>query len=224
MNRKPLELEACSFQMSLWSMLRRNWRWLTTGLAILLAYGALKEAPWAEVWTLMSGLGAQAIVVLLLLNLLMLPLMSARWWFILRLLGQPISLFGASLYRCSSNSVSYLTPGPHFGGEPLLVWYLSRYHAVPISSGTTSVLVDRLLELLASVLAFALCLIYVLANNIVVLGDWYSLAGVIALLVGFLGLLVTLFSGKSPFSNTLRLFLHIPGFSLIVTPGKWHAF
>lgn len=213
MNRKPrsLTFSLSPVQSSLFMMLRKSWRWLAAGLAILLTYFALKDAPWGEVWALIGGLGSRSIFILLLLNIFMLPIMTARWWFILRLLEAPVSLFTASLYRCSSNTVSYLTPGPHFGGEPLLVFYLRQYHGLAIPTATTSVIVDRLLELLASVMVLTLCLVYALGNNIIVPDGWQATAGAVVWLMPFLWLLSALFFGRRPFSRFIVLVQRIIG-------------
>ena len=211
MSRIPRLLTFSPVRSSLFMMFRKSWRWLATGLAILLTYFALKDAPWGEVWTLIGGLGSQAIFILLLLNILVLPMMTARWWFILRLLKAPVSLFAASLYRSSSNTASYLTPGPHFGGEPLLVFYLHQYHGLAIPTATSSVIVDRLIELLASVMVLTLCLVYALGNKIIVLGGWQAVTVGVIWLMPFLWLLGALFCGRRPFSGFIVLVQRISG-------------
>jgi glycosyltransferase 2 family protein len=53
-------------------------------------------------------------------------------------------------YRLISFAVSYFTPGPQFGGEPLQVLALRQRHLIPGTTGTASVGLDKLLELIAN--------------------------------------------------------------------------
>ncbi len=62
-------------------------------------------------------------------------------------------------YRAAANAVSYLTRGPHFGGEPLSVYLLHHQQGVSVSTAAASVALDRLLELLASFVVLTLCLL-----------------------------------------------------------------
>ncbi len=136
----------------------KGWRWLFLLLALVLAWHALRGVAWAEAWGFLARLGPVAILSLVAVNLLMLPVMAGRWWLVVGALGAPVGLFAVSAYRCAANAVSYLTPGPHFGGEPLAVYLLHRRQGIAPSSATTSVVIDRLLELAASLVVFTLCL------------------------------------------------------------------
>lgn len=147
------------------SLSRKWWRWVLGALGIFLAWNALHDAPWDEVLNLLAGLGLLAIVSLILVNVLMLPLMTMRWWLLLKTFGTPISLFQASLYRNAANAISYITPGPHFGGEPFLIYILRKRHGIPLSAATTSVVVDRLIEFLASIIILSFCLLYLLGAD-----------------------------------------------------------
>ncbi|MDJ0624049.1 MAG: lysylphosphatidylglycerol synthase transmembrane domain-containing protein [Desulfocapsaceae bacterium] len=206
MNEEQRSLSDMFCRQSFWlMMIRKGWRWLAGLLAILLAYFALRDAPWSEVRQLVSGLGGEAVLAIGLLNLLMLPLMTARWWLILRLFKAPVSLVVASLYKCSSNAASYLTPGPHFGGEPLLVYFLRQHHGLTISTATTSVILDRLLETLASIVILALCLFFLLSNNVVVFGGWHDILLIMAVLTLIGWVLIAFFSGRMPLSHLITL-------------------
>lgn len=136
----------------------KRWRWLLGLLGLALAWHALREVVWVEVWQLLAVMDSLAILTLAVVNLLMLPLMTARWWLLLRLLGSPVDPLSICAYRLAANAVSYLTPGPHFGGEPLAVYLLHQRHAIPTVSAATSVAVDRLLELFAGFIVLSLCL------------------------------------------------------------------
>jgi glycosyltransferase 2 family protein len=88
-------------------------------------------------------------MVLIGVNLLLLLLFSARWWLILRMYKKRVSYLRLSIYRMMGAAVSYLTPGPQFGGEPLQVALL-RKHNLALPVAISSVFLDRTIELLAN--------------------------------------------------------------------------
>lgn len=191
--------------------IQKSWRWLLGVLGLALAWHALRGVAWPGVWDLLEGLGPWAILIILVINLLMLPLMTARWWLLLRTLGWPVGMLSACAYRTAANAVSYLTPGPHFGGEPLSVYCLHSRHGIPLTSAATSVAVDRLLELLASISVLAFCLINLAfaKNGLFTVGRGVPL--VIAVLAAFAFILAALFTGKRPFSRSVLLFKKVAG-------------
>ena len=201
--------------------LQKGWRWLLGVLGLALAWYALRGVAWAEVWTLLKGLGPLAILIILAVNLLLLPLMTARWWLLLRALGWPVRLLGACAYRMAANATSYLTPGPHFGGEPLSIYYLHSLHCIPLTSAATSVAVDRLLELLASLSVLAFCLINLAfaKSGLVTAGRTVPL--LIAALTIFASILAALFTGKKPFSRSVLLFKNLAGRYLPTTSDRF---
>lgn len=95
-------------------------------------------------WTLADLLNLAAV------NLLVLGAMTIRWGWILDGLGIRIPFRRLVCYRTAANAVSTATPGPQFGGEPLQVYLLSRYHGVVVVKAAASVAMDRLIELAAS--------------------------------------------------------------------------
>lgn len=183
----------------------KGWRWLLLPVGIILAWHALQGVAWTEAWALLAGIGPFALMTILAINLLMLPLMTARWWLLLRTLGSPVGLIAVCGYRCSANAVSYLTPGPHFGGEPLLVYLLHKRHGIPLTIATTSVALDRVLELSASMIVLTLCLIAFAMPGSGLFAGSRMLALAIAALVAVAVLLTVLFTGGKPFSRFVTL-------------------
>lgn len=186
---------------------KKIWRWLLGLLGLILAWHALKGVAWTTVWDLLSRLSPLAILIIVAINLLMLPLMTARWWLLLRSLGEPVGLLSICAYRIAANAVNYLTPGPHFGGEPLSVYLLHHRQGSSLSSAITSVAVDRLLELLASFLVLALCLITLTFVESGPLQGNQGLFFVIAILTVLTCTLAALFTGKRPLSRSLLLLI-----------------
>lgn len=191
--------------------IKKSWRWLFGLFGLVLAWHALNGVSWTMVWDLLSRLSPFAISILVAFNLLILPLMTARWWLLLRSLGEPVDLLPTCVYRIAANAVNYLTPGPHFGGEPLSVYLLHNRQGISLSSATTSVVVDRLLELLASFLVLTLCLITLTFVDSAPLKAIRGLFLVISVLAVLTWTLSALFTGRRPLSRFLLLLIRLYG-------------
>ncbi len=127
-----------------------RWRWL---IWVVLAVGlalALRSLPWGNVWRVLAGFQAWQAAALIVANAAVLVLFAARWSGILRALGRPAPFLRLLGFRLAGFGVSYFTPGPQFGGEPLQVALLSRRLGIPMSIAAASVFFDKLLELLAN--------------------------------------------------------------------------
>ncbi len=111
---------------------------------------ALQQVNLAKAWTAVVSLSAWQLVALIALNAAVLVLLTARWGFLVRAMGFEVSLSKLFGYRLASFGVSFLTPGPQFGGEPLQVLLLQRRHQVPTGVALGSVAVDKTLDLIAN--------------------------------------------------------------------------
>lgn len=181
--------------------IRHSWRLLLALLGLALAWHAVRGLALAEAWGLLARHSPFALVILLAINLLILPVMTSRWWLFLRALGSPVGLFALCLYRFAANAVSYLTPGPHFGGEPLLVYLLHQRQGISLSAATTSVALDRILELWASIVVLTLSLLFwATIANTPFTGGW-ALPLALSLLAVLAIFLAALFSGHRPLSR-----------------------
>ncbi len=145
------------------------------------------------------------LAALVVLNVLILQAMCFRWALILKRWGHRIPFFRLVFYRLGANAVSYLTPGPQFGGEPLQVHWLVHSHGVAPDAAGASVVVDRLLELMAN-----LCFL-VLAGVVLMFGTSHrSLLQIGTMtLIGLLCLGLAVFcravsSGRTPLARIAR--------------------
>ena len=116
----------------------------------ILLWWALRMVPFAEIWDALKGLKLWQFLTLLGLNALVLAAMTARWWAILRAGNPEIPFLQLVRYRLSVFGLSYFTPGPQVGGEPLQVIYLQRNHGLTFARATSAVIMDKLLEFLAN--------------------------------------------------------------------------
>ena len=119
-------------------------------ILIVLLYFALRNAPLTDIWKTLQQLTLQQISIILLLNALVISSMTARWWIIVRAENSSVPFMSMVGYRLSVFGLSYFTPGPQVGGEPLQILYLQRNHGISFARATSAVLMDKLLEFLVN--------------------------------------------------------------------------
>lgn len=151
--------------------MNRSWRsraW-QIGLAlagIALFLFTLRAVSLHAVWMVLSRLTLQDLLLLSLANLLVLLAFAGRWWVFLWGLGYRVpygKLFG---YRLAAFGVSYFTPGPHFGGEPVQVYLVTEQQQVPADSSIAAVTLDKIFELLSNFTFLFLGLLFVLQTGL----------------------------------------------------------
>jgi uncharacterized protein (TIRG00374 family) len=119
-------------------------------LALLALFLLVRRVPPEDIWAVWRRLTPVQVTALMAANALILVLLAGRWWSILRGQGYRIGYRRPFGYRLAAFAVSYLTPGPQFGGEPLQVYLLRRREALPLTAATAAVALDRLLELVVN--------------------------------------------------------------------------
>lgn len=129
---------------------RRIFRILLWCSIPVVVWWTLKDFSIAEILGNFQSIGLEAVVVLIGLNIIIFTLLSLRWWLILRAQGNPRSLLTLINYRLAGFGITYFTPGPQLGGEPLQVYLLSQREGIKTSFAAASVTLDKLLELLAN--------------------------------------------------------------------------
>ena len=175
-------------------------------LAALL-YFALRNAPLNEIWNTLRQLQSWQIAVLLGLNLLIYSLITLRWWIIVRAENKFVAYVPLLLVRVAVFGVSYFTLGPHVGGEPLQVFYLQRKYKFTYMHATASVILDKLLELLANFFLLALGLTAIFQAGILSTNgssSWLSLSGLVILCLWPPLHIILLYKQKHPLSTVLR--------------------
>jgi uncharacterized protein (TIRG00374 family) len=125
-------------------------RLLVWGIALLLLGLALRSTPLAEILSGLTRLRLTQLLTLTLINTVIVLLFAGRWWLILRAQGYHLPYLALSGYRLAAFAVSYFTPGPQFGGEPLQVFLLVKREGVGGGPAAASVTLDKALELLAN--------------------------------------------------------------------------
>ncbi len=176
-------------------------------ILILLLWWALRTIPLVEIWDALKQLTLWQIGILLLLNALVLIAMTARWWIILRAENPNTPFWKLVRYRLAVFGLSYFTPGPQVGGEPLQVIYLQRNHGVTFARGTAAVIMDKLLEFLANFILLGFGLTAAIRVGLVTRNSTQAIGSLIplaAILLWPLIHLVLLYRGRYPVSAVVR--------------------
>ena len=186
-------------------MTRRRSATLAAWVAgLLLLAWALRQVSWPALWQALKQLTLPELGLLAALNLIILAALTARWRaFVVTL---PTSIPFTTLFqtRLAAFALSYFTPGPQFGGEPLQVIALHQ-RGVPTSAATATVALDKLVELITN---FTVLALGVVAVWMVGLGSAHSRLGASAAAAGLfllpLAYFVSLHRGRLPFAALFR--------------------
>ncbi len=184
---------------------RVNPVWFLWLVVILLLAWAFQRVPFAEIGAALSGLTLWQAGLLICINAVILVITAARWWVILRASGYRLPFTRLLSYRLSGFAISYFTPGPQFGGEPVQAALLTRNHSVSTAAAAGGVILDKVIEILVNtaVLSTGMVFLMVYGSEARLEPDLGMIApGILALTP-----LVHLFAlkkGKHPVSAILR--------------------
>jgi len=184
-------------------LIRLFWFFLLGALLVF----ALRQAPLQEIWLTLRHLQVEQIALLVALNAAVICLTTLRWWLIARA-GQPSLPFLPFIrYRLSVFALSYFTPGPQVGGEPLQVYFLHRLHHFTLTHALSTVVLDKLLELLGNFLFIGAGMVAMLRAGILLENGTPPGVGSVALaaLMAWPAVHIVLLSrGQKPVSQVLR--------------------
>lgn len=172
----------------------------------ILLWLVLRNVPLDELLEALSRLRPAEIVILVLVNVGVVLAFSGRWWSILVGLRHKLDYLLVSAYRLAGFSVSYFTPGPHIGGEPLQVYLVNKRNDVPLSTASGSVVMEKALELLAN-FAFLSLGIFITSRMGLLSAEIGSLVGLLSIsgVLLAIGLLAAICAGWKPLARLLGL-------------------
>src|SRR5690606_1549875 len=107
---------------------------------------------------------------------------------------QQVSLAEIFLIRQAGQCISFITPGPQFGGEPFQLYWIWKGCSVPLHHGVMALALDRFMELWINfaVLLMAACYLFLHATDMVATVPWLSVGLVIILPLAGLSVLLWL--------------------------------
>ena len=190
---------------------------LVYAVLITLLYLALRNAPFIEIWNTLSQLRLWQIGLLFVLNSGVVFAITARWWMIVRSENPSIPFLTLVRYRLSTFGISYFTPGPQVGGEPLQVYNLQQNHGISFARATSAVIMDKLIEFLGNSILIVAGLTAALQVGMISTNEKFPLASLIplaAILTIPLVHLTLLYHGRYPLTSILR-----PASSLFGNPA-----
>jgi len=165
-------------------------------IALGLGAWTLAQLPLVEISNSISSLSALQWIFWLGLNALFILVLGLRWQLLTKALAAPVHLLKLLLIRQAGQAVSFITPGPQFGGEPLQVYWLYK-HGLPLRKALLSLGLDRFFELWVNFSVLLLAVLLLLTgidsnntnNSERSIGDWQT--ALVPLLI-FLGLMFSL--------------------------------
>lgn len=172
-----------------------------------LLYFALRNAPLPEIWQALKQLHLWQMALLLGINALVIVFMTLRWWLVVRAENPRLPFAPLIGYRLAVFGLSYFTPGPQVGGEPLQIIYLRRNHNITFARAASAVMVDKLLEFLGNFMFIGVGLVAI--ARVGILPENGSLPTVVpvalAVLMAWPALhLALLYQGRRPLGAGLR--------------------
>jgi uncharacterized protein (TIRG00374 family) len=161
--------------------------------ALALAGWTLRQLPLADIGNSLRGLSAVQWIFWAGLNGVVMALSTVRWQRFARMLGDRLALWPLLLNRMAGQTVSFLTPGPQFGGEPLQIFWLCRQHGVPVHRAVLALSLDRFFELWVNFAVLLGGVSLLLLTQLVPAQDWRNtllLLGLLVLALPLAGVLV----------------------------------
>lgn len=149
-------------------------------LALGLVVWTLRQLPLSESAAQLALLSLHHWLLWFLINVAILYLAVKRW----QLLGQALkaSLSLASLFRLrqAGSTVSFLTPGPHFGGEPLQLYWLHRYYGTPMHRAVATLGLDRFVETGTNLAVLLAGVLVLLGTTLLPVQEWLLVTAILS--------------------------------------------
>ena len=174
-------------------------------VALPILWLALREIPLEDIRETLSALTVVQLLVLAGINAVVLLLFTSRWWMVLLALGYRLPFLSLLGYRLAGFGISYFTPGPQFGGEPLQVHLTRERHGIPAPAALAAVSMDKILELLAN-FSFILLGVWIVLRSRIAQVD-FSLPFIVPAAVLFVlpaAYLTAIWSGWQPLTRLSR--------------------
>lgn len=156
-------------------------------LALALAGWTLKQLPLQDIATQLGLLAWRDWLLWSLVNIAILYLAVKRWQLLGQALQAPLSLALLFRLRQAGSAVSFLTPGPHFGGEPLQLYWLNRHCHTPMHRAVAMLGLDRFMETGTNIAVLLAGVLLLLGTTILPVHEWLqvsaTLAGVLAVML-----------------------------------------
>src|SRR5690606_19692420 len=95
-----------------------------------------------------------------------------RWQILSSLLGHRVDFPKLLCIRQAGQLVSFITPGPQFGGEPLQIYWLYSQARQPLHKAILTLGLDRFFELWVNFAVLLLGVLYLLVSPATNVAGW----------------------------------------------------
>lgn len=157
--------------------------------AFILVGWILSQLPLAAIAQTISTLSLGQWLVWIGLNLGIIVLATQRWWVLISMLKLPVGFGELLRIRQAGQAVSFITPGPQFGGEPLQIFWLYKRNQLPIHKTLLAVGLDRFYELWVNFSILLLAVLLLLISPTVAGVNWQKVSLLLALLLLMMSML-----------------------------------
>jgi len=156
---------------------------ITWIMGLLLASWILSKLPLSTISRSISSLSLMQWCSWIALNMVIISLYVQRWLYLTKPLGISVNFKQLLLVRQAGQAVSFITPGPQFGGEPLQIFWLWRNFSSPGHDAFLAVSLDRFYELWINFAVLLGAILVLIASPAIELADWKSIASLLIVLM-----------------------------------------
>ncbi len=156
---------------------------LTWLCSLSLVVWILKSLPLATILESVSGLSLWQWGLWSFLNLAIILVYVQRWRCLSVAAGLDITFNHLFLLRQAGQLISFITPGPQFGGEPFQIYWLWKRFSSPGTLAILSVALDRFFELWINFAVLLLGIVILMVTPALGLADWSALAIALTLMI-----------------------------------------
>lgn len=156
-------------------------------LALWLAVWSFRQVPLDQMLGQLARLSGRDWLFWLLINIAILYIAVRRWQVLGHAVQARLSLLRLFALRQAGSAVSFLTPGPHFGGEPLQLYWLCRGDRLPLPQAVAVLGLDRFMETGTNLFVLLAAVLLLVGTALLPAGEWLQVtATLVALLAGVL--------------------------------------
>jgi hypothetical protein len=142
-----------------------------------------KSLPLATILVTVSELSLAQWLLWSVLNLVIILIYVQRWRSLSVAAGLDIKFKHLFLLRQAGQLISFITPGPQFGGEPFQVYWLWKRFSAPGTLAIFAVALDRFFELWINFAVLLLGIVILMLTPALGLADWPALAMALTLMI-----------------------------------------
>lgn len=122
----------------------------------------LRDFPFSDTVASLRQVSAWQYIAWATINATILFLSCYRWQLLAKVVECRLSLWKLFLVRQAGQTISFITPGPQFGGEPIQVYWLCSRFGLSLQSAVMALGLDRLFELWVNFIVLLSALLLVL--------------------------------------------------------------